>query len=866
MKFFFVKLALLLLFASNVFAVTVETMDEQVNSNNLTVLRLRIRNETGKNLYNTRVKYFVNGLPERPVVDVYDLGGANLTVDSLNEELWAVSIIVDTLPSGLFPYESGICIGIHNADWQTRDKKRDPSYIGSSSFVANDRVELKVNGNHLPNAEPLVLFSGMKILLNAGDSISFAWHDVMNAEKYRLSIYSSDSQLVYQKETFGNREKVVLDTGEYLWKVEAKNSATEYGTANVGSLINYLSVEDFSIGNINEHWSLGITSVSGHKDTPMLVVGWGEYADLREWDRPHLNNDFLDENESESCWAIAIKNLNKYYGGNLSLDEIRWFAKKKTLLSQDSINTFKFLDEAKGGTKEIMIGLKYALDSSTTYRSVSNSDKSLSYDAVKRHLEKKQIIIIGMTWNDTIGHVMLLDGFYTTSDGNYVQCVNIDNFGGKGIYLADTLFHKTNWYVIIDAPKTVRNMNPLLGVERINLYDSWIEWTDSDGDGITDFDEVYRFGTNPMSADSDSDGVTDKEEIHSYTILEKSRHNLTDSYTGDDFDAAKIRFIYGIESEYMADVDNDGLRAELDPDSDNDNLLDGKDSEPYKIDINPMEINSFPKDVTLYALNQLVVNDGTTCYDPEHNYCTYASEDSANDYGMYLGVRISVANLYVQNNVFIRNNPNITFTVNYYGPNKLISVRPDGGKTIDKHFDTKDWPWKLNISLSSYDEGDSVQVVHHGDTCFLSNNDHLKKLKVESGGVVYFPEGNVYVGDLQLDAGSLVKFSKPLYETNLHVKGAFTWRGRFFLYNHIGLKELARGFRLFYHGNDRIFFDTNWSGTIIAPNAKIVLGQTHKKNLYGQFFAREIVIHQYSKLTNVPFEPIQNKPEYAFFE
>lgn len=843
-------------------------MDEQVNSNNLTVLRLRIRNETGKNLYNTRVKYFVNGLPERPVVDVYDLGGANLTVDSLNEELWAVSIIVDTLPSGLFPYESGICIGIHNADWQTRDKKRDPSYIGSSSFVANDRVELKVNGNHLPNAEPLVLFSGMKILLNAGDSISFAWHDVMNAEKYRLSIYSSDSQLVYQKETFGNREKVVLDTGEYLWKVEAKNSATEYGTANVGSLINYLSVEDFSIGNINEHWSLGITSVSGHKDTPMLVVGWGEYADLREWDRPHLNNDFLDENESESCWAIAIKNLNKYYGGNLSLDEIRWFAKKKTLLSQDSINTFKFLDEAKGGTKEIMIGLKYALDSSTTYRSVSNSDKSLSYDAVKRHLEKKQIIIIGMTWNDTIGHVMLLDGFYTTSDGNYVQCVNIDNFGGKGIYLADTLFHKTNWYVIIDAPKTIRNMNPLLGVERINLYDSWIEWTDSDGDGITDFDEVYRFRTNPKLIDSDSDGVSDKDEIYSYTILETSRLNLNDSFKGKYLNLAQTRLILGIESEYMADVDNDGLRAELDPDFDNDGILDGFDAEPcIPNGINKtLEKNELPKEVMLYALKQLSVNDGANCTNSVSDYCSYASEGTDSDYGMIMGARTSAARLYARNNVFIRSNPGNTFVVNYYGSYNLATARPDGKATIDRHFSAENWPWKLDISLSSYDEGDSVLIVHYGDTCFLSDKDHLKELKVESGGAVYLPEGDVYVGDLQLDAGSLLKFSKPLHETNLHVKGAFTWRGRFFLYNHIGLKELARGFRLFYHGNDRIFFDTNWSGTIIAPNAKIVLGQTHKKNLYGQFFAREIVIHQYSKLTNVPFEPIQNKPEYAFFE
>lgn len=202
MNFSLVKTFIFVVFVCNVFAITVETMDEQVNSDNLTVLRLRINNETGEPIYNTRVKYFVSGESGRPIVDAYDLGGASLDVDSLNESLWAVTVVVDTLPLGIFPYESGICLGIHSANWQSRDKSRDPSYMVSSSFVVNDKVELNVNGNHLPNAEPLVLYSGMRIFLEEGDSVRFAWHSVPNAEKYRLSIFSSDSQLVYQNETY----------------------------------------------------------------------------------------------------------------------------------------------------------------------------------------------------------------------------------------------------------------------------------------------------------------------------------------------------------------------------------------------------------------------------------------------------------------------------------------------------------------------------------------------------------------------------------------------------------------------------------------------------------------------------------------
>ena len=873
MNFSLAKVFIFVVFACNVFAVTVETMDEQVNSNNLTVLRLRINNEIGEPIYNTRVKYFVSGVLGRPVVDAYDLGGASLGVDSLNENLWAVTVTVDTLPSGIFPYESGICLGIHNANWLPRDKNLDPSYIASSSFVVNDRVELNVGGNHLPDAKPLVLFSGMRMLLDEGDSVRFAWHGIPNAEKYRLSVYSSDSQLVYQKETYGYSEPVALDAGDYLWRVEAKNSATEYGIAGsgAGAQLQSLSVREKASLHIQEQEYYGIESVSGHKDTPMLVVGWGEYADLREWDRPHLNRTFLDENEAFSCWAIAIKNLNNFYGGNLSLDEIRWYVKKnKTVSSFDSINAFGFLTEAEALPYETQAGLKYALDSTASYARVANTDGPLTYADVKTHLQKGREILIDISWGDkgNTHHIMLIDAFITAVEGNILRCINVDNVGSQGYFWADSLFKKTSWYILVDAPQSVRNMDPLLGVEKYNMYDSWIEWTDSDGDGVTDFDEVYRFGTNPKLVDSDSDGVDDKDEIHSYTLLEKSRLNLTGSYVGAYADLTQMRLIGGIEREYMADVDDDGLRAELDPDSDNDGLLDGIDPEPYKPNgaSDSLEINELPKDVMLYALKQLIVNDGTTCSNSMLDYCSYVSEDTSSDYGMFMGARASAARLFARNNVFIRSNPENTFIVNYYGSDNLATARPDGKMTIDRHFRAENWPWKLNIVLPSFDEGDSVLIVQSGDTCFLGDNDHFRMLKVESGGVVYFPVGNVYIGDLQLDAGSLVKFEDQSRNTVLYVKGKILWKSRFSYKTGFGFTYdfVARHFKLVYSGIGRVFFDTNWYGTIIAPKARIILGQTNAKNLYGQFYANEIVIHQYSNLNLVPFEWEQGGLEYAF--
>ena len=36
---------------------------------------------------------------------------------------------------------------------------------------------------------------------------------------------------------------------------------------------------------------------------------------------------------------------------------------------------------------------------------------------------------------------------------------------------------------------------------------------DSDGDGLSDYDEFHRYGTDPMAADSDGDGLNDADEL-----------------------------------------------------------------------------------------------------------------------------------------------------------------------------------------------------------------------------------------------------------------------------------------------------------------------------------------------------------------
>lgn len=69
------------------------------------------------------------------------------------------------------------------------------------------------------------------------------------------------------------------------------------------------------------------------------------------------------------------------------------------------------------------------------------------------------------------------------------------------------------------------------------------------------------------------------------------------------------------------------------------------------------------------------------------------------------------------------------------------------------------------------------------------------------------------------------------------------------------MSTIASGFKLIYHGDKRLSINGQWAGTLVAPNAKLVLGQTSNKNLYGRFLGNGISVHQYSVLRMVPFSP-----------
>ncbi|MGI6369983.1 MAG: OmpA family protein [Ignavibacteria bacterium] len=172
-------------------------------------------------------------------------------------------------------------------------------------------------------------------------------------------------------------------------------------------------------------------------------------------------------------------------------------------------------------------------------------------------------------------------------------------------------------------------LNPDTDGDGINDYDEIFKYktdpnrADSDNDGLNDYDEIFRHKTDPLNHDTDGDGVTDGDEVNIY----KTNPLVADT-DGDGINDYDEIFKYKT-NPLLEDTDQDGIndydeifKYKTDPlnkDTDDDGLSDGDEINKYKTD--PLnkdtdgdglsdgdEINKYKTD----PLNKDTDNDGLT--------------------------------------------------------------------------------------------------------------------------------------------------------------------------------------------------------------------------------------------------------------
>ncbi len=117
---------------------------------------------------------------------------------------------------------------------------------------------------------------------------------------------------------------------------------------------------------------------------------------------------------------------------------------------------------------------------------------------------------------------------------------------------------------------------------------------DSDGDNLSDFDEIYLTGTNPIKADTDDDGISDDKEDADgdmLNTLEEIQLGTLPTYADTDCDG----LLDGEEGSYATDP--------LDIDTDDDGLWDGDE---IAIGLNPCNPATFGIPDSEYTMLQTV--------------------------------------------------------------------------------------------------------------------------------------------------------------------------------------------------------------------------------------------------------------------
>ncbi len=150
----------------------------------------------------------------------------------------------------------------------------------------------------------------------------------------------------------------------------------------------------------------------------------------------------------------------------------------------------------------------------------------------------------------------------------------------------------------------------LSDIEEIMIYHTDPNNPDTDGDGLTDGEEVRIYGTDPLNPDTDGDGLTDGDEVHKYHTNPKLADTDGDGLT-DGEEVLKYH-----TDPLKVDTDGDGI-------SDYDEIF-KYHTDPLKADTDGDGISDYDE-IFVYHTNPLLADsdgDGISDYDEIFKYHT----------------------------------------------------------------------------------------------------------------------------------------------------------------------------------------------------------------------------------------------------
>ncbi|HLE80579.1 MAG TPA: papain-like cysteine protease family protein, partial [Dehalococcoidia bacterium] len=407
--------------------------------------------------------------------------------------------------------------------------------------------------NGIPSTGVIIPSDGAMLLRQ---DFRLAWYNVPDAVQYQLQIdrnadFNSPVVDIVLAEPYYAPTTPPVDSAYFwrTWAIDAAGNKSPFSPPTQFTLVTLEPLElpsppaegvsSFSVApprlSAEASWQVDylntLVPILQRKDTNMLCWdGDDETGARKPWDGPHADTPGNHSNHGRNyCARASIAMINKYYGGDLSQDRLSYEHFKRNGNLQRALG-----HDVTLGWEEGRALLSWALNNAPVTLTVGKP----AWAQIQGWTTERRPVLVSIP-----GHAIVLRGWaiYNGPD----PALNGTRFV---IYNDpwDGLMHLQDYNSI-----NLRNFRVPGGTPAGRQQEAGVT-TDTDGDGIVDFDEQVRFGTSHTSRDTDNDCVPDKADMHSY--------------------------IYQPHGNYLApspDFDGDGLRNELDRDSDNGGVIDG---------------------------------------------------------------------------------------------------------------------------------------------------------------------------------------------------------------------------------------------------------------------------------------------------
>jgi formylglycine-generating enzyme required for sulfatase activity len=400
-----------------------------------------------------------------------------------------------------------------------------------------------------------------------GNTFSIKWNYVDNAIGYYFELDDANdfitpivSEIVDWPAYISSSS---ISEGSYFWRVKVLFADGKESPWSPGYEVNS---SKSTIPSSGTRSALGVERMQQRKDTDMLCL-FNQKGD-GPWDGEHssIPGD-IKQHGVNYCSRATISMIASYYGAELSQDRISYEDYKdiSSVCTKDSCN-----DLGHGLTNWTYIGPLFEKVGITGIDWIGTPE----FSQIRGWIDGLRPIVVYASryGRDYLSgnHFLVLDGY------------RIDEENGKTIEKVHLLdpWDAENWVIYdeykqyINAIGVTPSYTPINILEDEDDNENSIPDTkeDTDGDGICDFDENYRFFTDPNNPDKDGDGLTDKIDLSEY--------------------------IFNAEGDWelrWADWDGDGLRKELDADNDGGGVIDGYEDRNHNGVYDSGETSNFNK-------------------------------------------------------------------------------------------------------------------------------------------------------------------------------------------------------------------------------------------------------------------------------